>query len=113
MADTVHLKRTDEKGFSLITKEPWDVFFEGSSSFPTNRSWAASASQPELESRGLIAVLYILQTRTWSFSCCAGSKALARQRKPRHEKAAALVSAPVPEAQTKGDIVGLSAVADV
>ena len=27
-ADTVHLKRTAE-GFFLITKDPWETFFEG------------------------------------------------------------------------------------
>src|SRR5262249_12378730 len=28
MADTVHLKRTEE-GFLVITKDPWEIFFEG------------------------------------------------------------------------------------
>ena len=27
-ADTVHLKRTSE-GFLVITKDPWEIFFEG------------------------------------------------------------------------------------
>lgn len=48
-ADTVHLKRTSE-GFLVITKDPWDVFFEGveqlSERFPGGRR-----VQPELESR--------------------------------------------------------------
>jgi antitoxin VapB len=48
-ADTVHLKRTSE-GFLVITKDPWEIFFEGveqlSDSFP-----GGERVQPELESR--------------------------------------------------------------
>jgi antitoxin VapB len=48
-ADTVHLKRTDE-GFLVITKEPWEIFFEGveqlSDAFLSN-----DRLQPKLESR--------------------------------------------------------------
>jgi antitoxin VapB len=48
-ADTVHLKRTSE-GFLVITREPWEIFFEGveqlSDKFP-----GGDRVQPELESR--------------------------------------------------------------
>jgi antitoxin VapB len=48
-ADTVHLKRTDE-GFLVITKEPWDVFFEGVEQL-SDRFMGGGRVQPELESR--------------------------------------------------------------
>ena len=47
--DTVHLKRTDE-GFLVITKEPWDVFFEGVEQL-SDRFMGGGRVQPELESR--------------------------------------------------------------
>jgi antitoxin VapB len=43
-ADTVHLKRTAE-GFLVITKDLWEIFFEGLSSFPTS-SWHGTAFNP-------------------------------------------------------------------
>ncbi len=48
-ADTVHLKRTDD-GFLVITKEPWEVFFEGVEQL-SNNFFGALRVQPELESR--------------------------------------------------------------
>ena len=48
-ADTVHLKRTDE-GFLVITKEPWDVFFEGVEQL-SDQFMGGERLQPELESR--------------------------------------------------------------
>ena len=48
-ADTVHLKRTDE-GFLVITKEPWDVFFEGVEQL-SDQFMGGERVQPELESR--------------------------------------------------------------
>jgi antitoxin VapB len=47
--DTVHLKRTNE-GFLVITREPWDVFFEGVEQL-SNDFLASERVQPELESR--------------------------------------------------------------
>ncbi len=49
-ADTVHLKRTDE-GFLVITKEPWDVFFEGVAQLSDN-FLGNERVQLELEARG-------------------------------------------------------------
>jgi antitoxin VapB len=48
-ADTVHLKRTDE-GFLVITKEPWDVFFEGVEQL-SDQFMGGERLQPALESR--------------------------------------------------------------
>ena len=48
-ADTVHLKRTDE-GFLVITKEAWDVFFEGVEQL-SDQFMGGERVQPELESR--------------------------------------------------------------
>ena len=48
-ADTVHLKRMDD-GFLVITKEPWDVFFEGVEQL-SDRFMGGGRVQPELESR--------------------------------------------------------------
>jgi antitoxin VapB len=48
-ADTVHLKRTDE-GFLVITKDPWDVFFEGVEQL-SDQFMGGERVQPELESR--------------------------------------------------------------
>jgi antitoxin VapB len=48
-ADIVHLKRTQE-GFLVITKEPWEIFFEGVEQLSdTFLRW--ERVQPELESR--------------------------------------------------------------
>jgi antitoxin VapB len=49
-ADTVHLKRTRE-GFLVITKDPWDVFFEGVEQL-SDKFLESGRAQPELESRG-------------------------------------------------------------
>lgn len=49
-ADTVHLKHTDE-GFLVITKEPWDVFFEGVAQLSDN-FLGNERVQLELEARG-------------------------------------------------------------
>jgi antitoxin VapB len=49
-ADEVHLKRTDE-GFLVITKDPWDVFFEGVNQL-SDQFLAGERIQPPLESRG-------------------------------------------------------------
>ena len=48
-ADTVHLKRTAE-GFLVITKDPWDVFFEGVEQL-SDKFLESERVQPELESR--------------------------------------------------------------
>ena len=48
-ADTVHLKRTDE-GFLVITKDPWEVFFEGVEQL-SDKFLAGQCVQPPLESR--------------------------------------------------------------
>ena len=49
-ADEVYLKRTGE-GFLVITKDPWDVFFEGVSQL-SDEFLAWERVQPPLESRG-------------------------------------------------------------
>ncbi len=49
-SDTVHLKRTAE-GFLVITKEPWDVFFEGVEQL-SDKFFSSEREQPELETRG-------------------------------------------------------------
>jgi antitoxin VapB len=48
-ADTVHLKRTDD-GFLVITKEPWEIFFEGVEQL-SEKFFGGERVQPELESR--------------------------------------------------------------
>jgi antitoxin VapB len=48
-ADTVHLKRTDE-GFLVITKDPWEIFFEGVEQL-SDKFLHNERVQPELESR--------------------------------------------------------------
>jgi antitoxin VapB len=48
-ADEVHLKRTSE-GFLVITKDPWDVFFEGVEEL-SDEFLAWERTQPPLESR--------------------------------------------------------------
>jgi antitoxin VapB len=48
-ADEVHLKRTSE-GFLVITKDPWDVFFEGVEEL-SDKFLAWERIQPPLESR--------------------------------------------------------------
>jgi antitoxin VapB len=48
-ADTVYLKRTDE-GFLVITKDPWEVFFEGVDLL-SEKFLRSERVQPELESR--------------------------------------------------------------
>jgi antitoxin VapB len=48
-ADTVHLKRTAE-GFLVITKEPWEIFFEGVEQL-SDQFLGGERVQPELESR--------------------------------------------------------------
>jgi antitoxin VapB len=48
-ADTVHLKRTAE-GFLVITKEPWEVFFEGVEQL-SDKFLESGRVQPELELR--------------------------------------------------------------
>jgi antitoxin VapB len=47
--DEVHLKRTSE-GFLVITKDPWDVFFEGVQEL-SDQFLAGERIQPPLESR--------------------------------------------------------------
>jgi antitoxin VapB len=47
--DTVHLRRTSE-GFLVITKDPWEVFFEGVEQL-SDGFLAGERVQPELESR--------------------------------------------------------------
>jgi antitoxin VapB len=48
-ADTVHLKRTAE-GFLVITKEPWEIFFEGVELL-SDKFLGWERVQPGLESR--------------------------------------------------------------
>ncbi len=69
-ADTVHLKRTSE-GFLVITREPWDIFFEGveelSDKFPSGER-----IQPELITRLIgSSTCFTSSTRIRSYSCCA------------------------------------------
>jgi antitoxin VapB len=47
--DTVHLKRTAE-GFLVITKDPWEIFFEGVEEL-SDAFLSSERVQPELESR--------------------------------------------------------------
>ncbi len=47
--DTVRLKRTAE-GFLVITKDPWEIFFEGVEQL-SDKFLESSRVQPELESR--------------------------------------------------------------
>jgi antitoxin VapB len=49
-SDEVHLKRTED-GFLVITKDPWDVFFEGVEQL-SDEFLARERVQPPLESRG-------------------------------------------------------------
>ncbi len=48
-SDTVHLKRTGE-GFLVITKEPWEIFFEGVEQL-SDKFLDRVRVQPEVESR--------------------------------------------------------------
>jgi antitoxin VapB len=48
-ADAVRLKRTSE-GFLVITKDPWDVFFEGVEQL-SDEFLGSERVQPKLESR--------------------------------------------------------------
>ena len=48
-ADTVQLKRTSE-GFLVITKDPWEIFFEGVEQL-SDTFLDAERVQPKLESR--------------------------------------------------------------
>jgi antitoxin VapB len=48
-SDTVYLKRTSE-GFLVITKDPWEIFFEGVERL-SDKFLASERVQPELESR--------------------------------------------------------------
>jgi antitoxin VapB len=48
-ADTVHLRRTAE-GFLLITKDPWEILFEGVEQL-SDKFLAWERVQTELESR--------------------------------------------------------------
>jgi antitoxin VapB len=48
-ADTVHLKRTRE-GFLVITKDPWEIFFEGVEQL-SDTFLSGEREQPGLESR--------------------------------------------------------------
>ena len=48
-ADTVHLKHTDE-GFLVITKEPWEILFEGVEQL-SDKFLSSERIQPEIESR--------------------------------------------------------------
>jgi antitoxin VapB len=48
-ADKVRLKRTGE-GFLVITKDPWEIFFEGVEQLSDSFS-GGERVQPELESR--------------------------------------------------------------
>ena len=59
VADTVHLKRTSE-GFLVITKDPWEIFFEGVEQLSDKFLGATRATRAGIT--GLIAVLYILDT---------------------------------------------------
>jgi antitoxin VapB len=47
--DTVHLKRTSE-GFLVITRDPWDIFFEGVQKL-SEEFLSRERVQPKLESR--------------------------------------------------------------
>jgi antitoxin VapB len=47
--DTVRLKRTAE-GFLVITKDPWEIFFEGVEQL-SDKFLESPRVQPELESR--------------------------------------------------------------
>lgn len=47
--DTVHLKRTAE-GFLVITKDPWEIFFEGVEQL-SDKFLAWERVQPPLETR--------------------------------------------------------------
>jgi antitoxin VapB len=49
-ADEVYLKRTAD-GFVVITKDPWDVFFEGVEQL-SDGFLSGGRVQPPLESRG-------------------------------------------------------------
>ena len=46
---TVHLKRNAE-GFLVITKDPWEIFFEGVEQL-SDKFFAGERLQPPLESR--------------------------------------------------------------
>ena len=48
-ADTVQLKRTSE-GFLVITKDPWEIFFEGVEQL-SDKFLGSEREQPELETR--------------------------------------------------------------
>jgi antitoxin VapB len=48
-SDTVHLKRTGE-GFLVITRDPWEIFFEGVEEL-ADEFLSGQRVQPELESR--------------------------------------------------------------
>ena len=48
-ADEVRLKRTAE-GFLVITKDPWEIFFEGVEEL-SDKFLGSQRVQPELESR--------------------------------------------------------------
>jgi antitoxin VapB len=48
-SDTVLLKRTSE-GFLVITKDPWEIFFEGVEQL-SDKFMRNERVQPELESR--------------------------------------------------------------
>jgi antitoxin VapB len=48
--DEVHLKRTSD-GFLVITKDPWEVFFEGVEQL-SDEFLAGKRVQPPLEARG-------------------------------------------------------------
>jgi antitoxin VapB len=48
-ADAVRLKRTPD-GFLVLTKDPWDVFFEGVEQL-SDRFMSGERVQPPLESR--------------------------------------------------------------
>ncbi len=49
-ADAVRLKRTSE-GFLVITKDPWEIFFEGVEQL-SDQFLGGERVQPKLESRG-------------------------------------------------------------
>jgi antitoxin VapB len=48
-SDTVYLKRTGE-GFLVITKDPWEIFFEGVAEI-SDKFAGNDRVQPKLESR--------------------------------------------------------------
>jgi antitoxin VapB len=48
-SDTVHLKRTSQ-GFLVITRDPWEIFFEGVEKLSDN-FLSHERVQPPLESR--------------------------------------------------------------